>query len=247
MYFSSFSGSCPYWAGFPSSKGSSSNFVFPFVSQIWRSWSCKRPRSATEQLINAGKIDSERYCAKQRVRVRSSCYGQSFLYLAYNTFLFSSILSPAAHLQRQPGRLSRPWSGKSWESGTHSPPKSENDSVLANFLIRSHRSSYQGMELLLYFIWCVEEMLCFSRPPCMRVGGWVWVDFQACDFCASVKCSPEQPETPRAHLTTISEEFMQPWTGQANSWTIRTHLSSGTGVVCDGIGAPFPTTLASEY
>lgn len=117
-----------------------------------------------------------------------------------------SFFSP--HFSAQPSTFRdsqagwRPWSDKSWELGIRTPLKPEGDFVLAISLklIKSCQSC-EATKLLLYSILCVQEMLCFSGPLCVRLGG-CGCDFQAWFLC-QCETSPSTSETLRAYLTII--------------------------------------------
>lgn len=154
----------------------------------------------------------------------------AFYFCTWHIISFSSphfLAQPPTFRDSQAGW--RPWSGKSWELGIHSPLKPESDfvSAISLKLIKSCQS-YEATKLLLYFILCVQEMLCFSRPVCVRVAG-CGCDFQAwflcqCEMSLSTAWDPQS--LPNHHFC---EEFMQPWMCQADNWTTSIHLRSGMG------------------
>lgn len=140
----------------------------------------------------------------------------------------------------------RPRSGKSWELGIHSPPKPESDFVLAIplKLIKSSQPC-EAIKQLLYFILGVQEMLCFSRPVYVRVGG-CGCNFQAwylcqCEMSPSTVWDPQS--LPNHHFC---KEFMQLWMCQADNWSSCIHRRSGTGVVHDGDWGILPHKLGQQ-
>lgn len=140
----------------------------------------------------------------------------------------------------------RPRSGKSWELGIHSPLKPESDfvSAISLKLIKSCQS-YEATKLLLYFVLCVQEMLCFSRPVCVRVAR-CGCDFQAwflcqCEMSLSTAWDPQS--LPNHHFC---EDLCNPECARLTTELLLSTWEVARGVVCEGDWGILPHKLSQQ-